>query len=144
MSNPDVEWDNCIPYVLWVYQGTIHKSTGYSPFQLLFGKAMRMPLDQLVRFWKRKEGEDASSTSEYVQTLRANIELVRDLAYEKDLTEKVKRKGYYDQEARECSFEVGSFVLVFRPTLMNKLLNQWQGPYPITEVVTPVTNRVDV
>ena len=27
---------------------------------------------------------------------------------------------------------------------MNKLLNQWQGPYPITEIVTPVTYQVDV
>ena len=144
VSNPDVEWDNCITYVLWAYRGTIHKSTGYSFFQLLFGKTMRMPLDQLVRFWKGKEGEDASSTSEYVQTLQANIELVRDLAYDKEMSEKVKRKGYYDQEARECTFEVGSFALVFRPTLMNKLLNQWQGPYPITEVVTPVIYRVDV
>ena len=49
-----------------------------------------MTLDQLVRFWKGKEGEDASSTSEYVKTLRANIELVRDLAYEKEMSEKVK------------------------------------------------------
>ena len=78
VSNPDMEWDKCIPYVLWAYRGTIHKSTGYSPFQLLFGKAMRMPLDQLVHFWKGKKGEDANSTSEYVQNLRANIELVQD------------------------------------------------------------------
>ena len=144
VSNPDMEWDKCIPYVLWAYRGTIHKSTGYSPFQLLFGKAMRMPLDQLVRFWKGKEGEDANSTSEYVQNLRANIELVQDLAYEKEMSEKVKQKGYYDQKAIECSFEVGCFVLVFRLTLVNKLFYQWQGPYPITEVVTPVTYRVDV
>ena len=69
---------------------------------------MRMTLDQLVRFWKGKEGEDASSTSEYIQTLQANIELVWDLAYENERSEKVKQKGYYDQKARECSFEVGS------------------------------------
>ena len=144
VSNPDVEWDNCIPYVLWAYRGTIHKSTGYYYFQLLFGKAMRMPLNQLVHFWNRNEGEDANSTSEYVKTLRANTELVRDLACEKEMSEKVKRKGYYDQEAIECSLKVGSFVLVFRLTLVNKLLYQWQGLYPITEVVTPVTYRVDV
>ena len=142
VSNPDVEWDNCIPYVVWAYRGTIHKSMGYSYYQLLFGKTIRMPLNQLVHYWKGKEGEDAHSTSECVQTLRANIELVRDLVYGKERSVKVKQKGYYDQEAREHSFEVGSFVLLFRPTLMNKLLNQIQGPYPITEVVTPVTYRV--
>ena len=93
MSNPDVEWDNCIPYILWAYRGTIHKSMGYSHYQLLFGKTIRMPLNQLVRYLKGKEGEDARSTSECVQTLRANIELVRDLVYEKERSVKVKQKG---------------------------------------------------
>ena len=90
VSNPEVKWDNCIPYVLWAYRGTIHKSTGFYPYQPLFGKTMRMPLDQLVHFWKGKEGEDASSASEYVQTLRANVELVRNLAYKKERSEKVR------------------------------------------------------
>ena len=93
MSNPDVEWDNCIPYILWAYRGTIHKSTGYFHYQLLFGKTIRMPLNQLVRYLKGKEGEDARSTSECVQTLRANIELVLDLVYEKERSVKVKQKG---------------------------------------------------
>ena len=93
MSNPDVEWDNCIPYILWAYRGTIHKSTGYSHYQLLFGKTIRMPLNQLVRYLKGKEGEDACNTSECVQTLRANIELVLDLVYEKERRMKVKQKG---------------------------------------------------
>ena len=50
-----------------------------------------MPLNQLVHYWKGKEGEDARSTSECVQTLRANIELVRDLVYEKERSVKVKQ-----------------------------------------------------
>ena len=37
-----------------------------------------MPLDQLVRYWKGKEkGErEESSVSEYLHTLKANLELV--------------------------------------------------------------------
>ena len=42
------------------------------------------------------------------------------------------------------SFEEGDFVLVFRPRKQNKLVNEWQGPYPITEIVNPVTYRVDM
>ena len=143
MSNTEAEWDKCISYVLWAYRGTIHKSTSFSPYQLLFGKTMRMPLDQLVRFWKGKEEEDSSSASEYVQTLQANIELVQDLAYEKENSEKVKQKGYYDQKTKERIFEVGSFVLVFKPTMKDKLSNQWQGSFPIVKVLTPVTYQVD-
>ena len=57
VANPKA-WDECLPYVLWAYRGTIHKTTGFSLYQLLFGKEMRMPLDELVRYWKGKEEED--------------------------------------------------------------------------------------
>ena len=49
-QNTKVEWDKCLPFVLWAYRGTMHATTGFSPYQLLFGREMRMPLDELVRF----------------------------------------------------------------------------------------------
>ena len=133
-----------LPYVLWAYRGMIHKTTGFYPYQLLFRKEMRMPLDQLVRYWRGKDEEDESSVSRYIHTLRANIELVQELAYEREKGEKVKQKEHYDKKAREHAFKVGSFILVFRPTLKNKLLNQWQGPFPIAKIITPVTYSVDL
>ena len=30
-QNPKVEWDECLPYVLWAYRGTVNKTTGFSP-----------------------------------------------------------------------------------------------------------------
>ena len=38
MNNPGAEWDECLPYVLWAYRGTVHKTTGFYPCQLLFRK----------------------------------------------------------------------------------------------------------
>ena len=123
VANPKVEWNECLPYVLWAYRGTIHKTTGFSPYQLIFGKEMRMPLDELVQYWKGKEEEDCSSVSEYIHSLRASMELVREMAYEREKGEKTKQKTYYNQKARVRAFKVGSFVL-FRPTLKDKLVNQ--------------------
>ena len=90
-QNSEVEWALCLPYVLWSYPGTIHKTTGFSPYQLLFSKQMRMPLDQMVRYWQGKEENDKSNVSEYTK-LKANMQVVRDLAYDKERDEKVKRK----------------------------------------------------
>ena len=122
----------------------VHKTTGFSPYELLFGKEMRMPLNQLIRYWKGKEEEDTSSVSGYIHTLQANMELVREMAFEREKGEKVKQKEQYDKRARERAFEVDDFVLVFRPTLKNKLINQWQGPFPIAKRITPVTYSVDL
>ena len=49
-QNDKVEWDKCLPFVLWAYHGTVHATTGFSPNKLLFGREMRMALDELVRF----------------------------------------------------------------------------------------------
>ena len=76
---------------------------------------MRMPLDLMVRYWKGKEEGDESTVEEYVQTLKARMETVRDLAYGKEINEKCKQKKYHDKSAKERSFVVGDYVLVFRP-----------------------------
>ena len=143
-QDPNAEWDKCLPYVLWAYHGTIHKTMGFSPYELLFGRKMKMPLDQMVRYWKGKEKENESGVTEYIHILRVNMQMIRDLAYEKEVEEKVKPKHYHDLKTKDQTFAMGDFALVFRPTLKNKLLNQWQGPYPITEIVTLVTYQVDV
>ena len=67
--------------------------------------------------------------SEYIATLKANMQVVRDLAYDKERDEKVKQKFYHDQMAKERTFTVGDFLLVFRPGKTNKLHNQ--GPFPM-------------
>ena len=103
-QDPKVEWDRCLPYVLWAYRGTVHKTTGFSPYNLLFGKEMRMPLDQMVRYWKGKETNNETGVVEFIQTLKANMEVVRDLAYERESEEKEKQKHYHDLTAKDRFF----------------------------------------
>ena len=87
---------------------------------------------------------DESSVSEYIATLKANMQVVRDLAYDKERDEKVKQKLYHDQKAKERTFTVGDFVLVFTLGKSNKLHNQRQGPFPIGKIITEVTYQVDL
>ena len=42
------EWDKLLPYVLFVYREVPQSSTGFSPFELLYGRAVRGPLDILL------------------------------------------------------------------------------------------------
>ena len=143
-QNPGVEWDACLPYLLYAYRGTVHRTTGFSPYQMLFGRVMRMPLDTMVRFWKGKEESGENTSVEFVQALKSNIEVVRELALERETKEKKAQKHHYDKKAVVSEFEVGDYELVFRPIKMAKLLNQWQGPYPISKKITDVTYQVDL
>ena len=124
-QNDKVEWDKSLLFVLWAYRGTVHATTGFSPYKLLFGREMRMPLDALVSFWKGKEVQSEMDITEQIEVMRANMEVVRDIAQQNEEREKRAQKHYHDRKVVERNFEVGDFVLVFRPTQKNKLLNEW-------------------
>ena len=53
---------------------------------------MGIPFDQMVRYWKGKESSNETGVVEFIQTLKANMKVIRDLAYEKEKGEKVKQK----------------------------------------------------
>ena len=51
------------------------------------------------------------------------MEMVREMAYEREKQEKGKQKKYHDESVKTRTFSVGDFVLVFRPTQHDKLSN---------------------
>lgn len=46
-SEEGKDWDKLIPYVLFAYREVPQESTGFSPFELLYGREVRGPLDVL-------------------------------------------------------------------------------------------------
>ena len=45
------EWHKLLPYVLFAYREVPQASTGFSPFELLYGRDVRGPLDVLKEGW---------------------------------------------------------------------------------------------
>ena len=138
------EWDKCLPFVLWAYRGTVHSTTGYSPFELLFGRTMKTPIDELAKYWKEKQGEKDIEVVEYLRDLGDKLEIVQGMATIKEKEAKLAHKKYHDDKAIERSFNVGDYVLVFQPRRLSKLQNEWRGPVVITKKLTEVTYQVDL
>ncbi|KAL7883860.1 hypothetical protein SRHO_G00015180 [Serrasalmus rhombeus] len=46
------DWDTWLPYVLFAYREVPQASVGFSPFQLLYGREVRGPLDVLKETWE--------------------------------------------------------------------------------------------
>ena len=89
----------CLPFVLCAYRGTVHATTGLSPYKLLFGRKMRMPLDKLVRFWKGKEVQSEMDITEHIEVMRANMEIVRDISQQNEEREKRAQKHYHNMKS---------------------------------------------
>ena len=46
-NNPST-WDQMIPFLSFVYSTTVHKTTGQTPFSLVFGQECKYPIDLLL------------------------------------------------------------------------------------------------
>ena len=39
------DWDNLLPAVMMAYRSSVHESSGFSPYRLMFGEECTLPMD---------------------------------------------------------------------------------------------------
>ena len=137
------EWDKLLPYLLFAYREVPQESTGFSPFELLFGHHVRGPLDVMKESWEEREyvGEDVLT---YIMNMRERLATMSELAHENLEKAQEKQKRWYDKKARNRELEEGQQVLVLLPSNQKKIHAAWQGPYKITKKVGTVDYEVDM
>ncbi|TWW71979.1 SCAN domain-containing protein [Takifugu flavidus] len=137
------EWDQWLPYLLFAYREVPQESTGFSPFELLYGHQVRGPLDVLRETW---EGETPQQTDiiSYVLKMRERLTAVTAMAQDNLRQAQHRQKSWYDRSARTRRFQPGDRVLLLLPSSDNKLLAKWQGPYTVTRKMGAVTYEIDM
>ncbi len=75
------DWDKLIPYLLFAYREVPQASTGFSPFELLYGRAVRGPLDILKEMWEASSRSNELVVS-YVLTIQERLARMSELARE--------------------------------------------------------------
>lgn len=137
------EWDKWLPYLLFAYREAPHTATGFSPFELLFGRDVRGPLAVVKEQWESKQ-KLPMSVIDFVQTTQQRLRDMAELAREKDQESKKKSKTWYDRGARDDPLQVNEEVLVLLPEDSPKLSARWHGPYKIVERVSPLSYRIKI
>ncbi|XP_033095865.1 uncharacterized protein LOC117100326 [Anneissia japonica] len=128
------DWDRYIDPLLFAYRETPQASTGFSPFELLYGRTVRGPMKILKELWTGEtEVSETKNVYQYVLDLQERLEQTCQLAREELQKSKQKYKMYYNKKARTRDMKVGDEVLLLLPTDNNKLLMHWKGPFPIKE-----------
>ena len=130
------KWHHYINPLLFAYCEVPQESTGFAPFELLYGRAVRGPISILKELWTSDiEESEVKNSYQYVFELREKLEDKLEIAHSE--LQKVQQRGKpcYDRNAKVRKFKPGDKVLVLLPTDHNKLLMQWKGPYDISEVV---------
>jgi len=133
------DWDQWLPFLLFAYREVPQASTGFSPFQLLYGHAVRGPMDVLKEAWEGPVPQQQCSELSYVLKMRDKLDQFQELANDNLAQAQQRQKQSYDKASRRRVFQEGQKVLLLLPTSDSGLLAKWQGPYKITKKTGPVT-----
>ncbi|XP_070203511.1 uncharacterized protein [Littorina saxatilis] len=139
------KWDTFIPALLFAYREVPQASLGFSPFELLYGRAVKGPMQILRQAWTQEEvSDEMKTTAEYVVDLRNRIEKTCEIARENLKNAAMKQAKYFDKKAAKREIEVGKRVLLLRPKKQNKLELLWQGPYTVVEKLNQFDYKIKI
>lgn len=131
-SEKPQDWDRYIQALLFAYREVPQESLGYSPFELVYGRQLRGPLQILKELWsKERKDTEAKTVYQYVVDLKNRLQETCDLAHRELKLAQTRQKVWYDRRARNRTFEIGDKVLLLLPTDHNKLLMSWKGPFEV-------------
>lgn len=133
------DWDQWLPFLLFAYREVPQASTGFSPFQLLYGHSVRGPMDVLKEAWEGPMPQQQCSELSYVLKMRDKLDQFQELANSNLAEAQQQQKQSYDKASRRRVFQEGQQVLLLLPTSASGLLAKWQGPYKIKKKMGPVT-----
>jgi transposase InsO family protein len=133
------DWDNWIPFAMFVARTSVHSATQFSPAFLTYGRELAMPWLSV-----RVESEsDSNKPEDFALEMAQRLSGAYELAAQnsKEAAERAR-----DQKQLSCvprDVEVGDLVLIrdYRPMIgkSRKLAHKWRGPYRVVDQRSIVT-----
>jgi hypothetical protein len=133
-------WDKYLSLVEFAYNNSYQSSLKMAPFEALYGRRCRTPLNWSQLGEREIFGPDlVTEAKRKVKLIRKNLEATQ-----------VRQKSYHDKRRKPLQFEVGDFFyLKVSPTkevqrfgIKGKLAPHYIGPYVIVETCGPVAYKL--
>lgn len=128
-------WSDYLAALTFAYNITEHSVTNVAPYELIFGRRPRIPLDNLLN---RDQFIDPKRPLQDIRSYAA-LELMKKAISESQQT----NKSRLDARLSPNNFNVGDLVLFERPTRVRgqigKLTYVYTGPYKISRKLGEVT-----
>ena len=142
VENPTENWDLNLGLVLMSYRSAVQSSTGHTPYFMLFGREMRLPLDIMYR-----PPEIEHTRSEYPNEVRKVLEHAYERARDRLHMAHERQKDYYDRRGHGSRFKVGDSVWLYSPVVGKgvapKFHEPWTGPYKVSKRLSDITYEVE-
>ena len=92
-----MDWEKCLPFAEFAYNNSYQASLGKAPFEVLYGRKYRTPLN-----WS-ETGERQLFGPDMIQEAEEQVRIIR----EKLKIAQSRQKSHYDRKHKAMTFEVG-------------------------------------
>jgi hypothetical protein len=133
------DWSRYIPYVTFCYNATEHKSTGFSPYYIWYGREANWRVDILLGTAGDRRFDTAA---EYVRHAQESIEYAYPLVRDSLRKCADTNNRHYNKRVHEKSFEPGDRVWLYSPRQFRHRSPKWSSYYREEAVVKIKLNEV--
>ena len=134
MLDTGYDWDECLALIEMHMRAAVSKPTGFSPYEILFGKKMNTNLNDDFDGISQKN-VNFNSTEEYVKWLAVKSKAIEEKVKTIDQTEnqmKNQNKGVHNLPP----FTIGQKVLVkILPHLLSSFGQRYEGPFEVVKKI---------
>lgn len=120
-------WPSLLKSLTFAYNCTIHETTGYAPFQLMFGRTPRLPVD--VVFGSVLRDSAVTDYDEYVKVLLSDLKHAVTIASETAGKQLKRHTDLYNRKLKGAPVDVGDRVLLANKGERGKrkLSDRWES-----------------
>lgn len=134
-------WEDHLSKVCFAFNTSVHSTTRFTPFYLMFGQQAVLPVDLMFGPVQR-----SVEPSEYAAHLKYALEDAYERVRECTGMKQLRQKQLYDKRAHGQPHEVGALAwlhqLVVPRGCSKKLHHPWTGPYRVVKQLSDVNYRV--
>ena len=144
LNAPDAKenWDLQLGLTLMAYRSSVQSSTGFTPFSLVFGREMRVPLDIMFG----PPPTDSTTRAQSIQELRSIMQASYEKTRERMDAAHKRQQDYDDRMTVGSRFKIGEKVWLYTPVIKKdacaKFNKPWTGPWNISNQISDVTYRI--
>ena len=107
------DWDDLLPAVMMAYRSSVHESTGFSPYRLMFGEEYTLLID--VGLPRRDPEPPDAVSSPYAVWVRDALEVAFDQVRRHSGKAVQRQKRLYDQREVRPLFAIGDWAMRYYP-----------------------------
>ena len=135
-------WDSFIPYLLYAYRTSVHGSTKFTPYYLMFGREAKLPIEIALNESESK----VFNANQYGDLLMKGLAVIREKATDNIEKSQIKQKLNYDKDKEVKSYNVGDLVWYYKEDvqkgLSRKFVQKWHGPFVIVKRINDLNYRI--